>query len=154
MDKRVNELRERLWKKKAALQQKENVPVSGGCFNHKKKCFYLWHIWAEVNTCLGRAAQMLDVQFLSIHGGSLVLLKYFSWYIDVNLLTVYEQEDILCCRGISFSDFVVITASFIYVEVSEKASFLVLEYNFSFVLYFLTSSSDFVQHTIHYIFFP
>uniref|UniRef100_A0A8B9CCZ5 Tumor protein p53 binding protein 2 n=1 Tax=Anser brachyrhynchus TaxID=132585 RepID=A0A8B9CCZ5_9AVES len=28
MDKRVNELRERLWKKKAALQQKENVPVS------------------------------------------------------------------------------------------------------------------------------
>ncbi|XP_044288567.1 apoptosis-stimulating of p53 protein 2 isoform X1 [Varanus komodoensis] len=27
MDKRVNELRERLWKKKAALQQKENVPV-------------------------------------------------------------------------------------------------------------------------------
>lgn len=33
MDKRVNELRERLWKKKAALQQKENVPVSAGCFN-------------------------------------------------------------------------------------------------------------------------
>lgn len=30
MDKRVNELRERLWKKKAALQQKENVPVSVG----------------------------------------------------------------------------------------------------------------------------
>ncbi|KYO43539.1 apoptosis-stimulating of p53 protein 2 isoform X1 [Alligator mississippiensis] len=28
MDKRVNELRERLWKKKAALQQKENVPIS------------------------------------------------------------------------------------------------------------------------------
>lgn len=28
MDKRVNELKERLWKKKAALQQKENVPVS------------------------------------------------------------------------------------------------------------------------------
>ncbi|KAE8600394.1 hypothetical protein XENTR_v10013232, partial [Xenopus tropicalis] len=28
MDKRVNELRERLWKKKVALQQKENVPVS------------------------------------------------------------------------------------------------------------------------------
>ncbi|NXH14407.1 ASPP2 protein, partial [Bucco capensis] len=28
MDKRVNELRERLWKKKAALQQKENVSVS------------------------------------------------------------------------------------------------------------------------------
>ncbi|XP_063160157.1 apoptosis-stimulating of p53 protein 2 isoform X2 [Candoia aspera] len=28
MDKRVNELRERLWKKKAALQQKENVPAS------------------------------------------------------------------------------------------------------------------------------
>ncbi|XP_075386761.1 apoptosis-stimulating of p53 protein 2 isoform X2 [Tenrec ecaudatus] len=28
MDKRVNELRDRLWKKKAALQQKENVPVS------------------------------------------------------------------------------------------------------------------------------
>ncbi|KAG2467190.1 ASPP2 protein, partial [Polypterus senegalus] len=27
MDKRVNELRDRLWKKKAALQQKENVPV-------------------------------------------------------------------------------------------------------------------------------
>ena len=39
MDKRVNELRERLWKKKAALQQKENVPVSGGCFNHKKSAF-------------------------------------------------------------------------------------------------------------------
>lgn len=30
MDKRVNELRDRLWKKKAALQQKENLPVSGG----------------------------------------------------------------------------------------------------------------------------
>ncbi|CAN2387491.1 Tumor protein p53 binding protein 2 [Pristimantis euphronides] len=28
MDKRVNELRDRLWKKKAALQQKENVPIS------------------------------------------------------------------------------------------------------------------------------
>lgn len=28
MDKRVSELRERLWKKKAALQQKENLPVS------------------------------------------------------------------------------------------------------------------------------
>lgn len=28
MDKRVNELRDRLWKKKAALQQKENFPVS------------------------------------------------------------------------------------------------------------------------------
>ncbi|MBN3275613.1 ASPP2 protein, partial [Polyodon spathula] len=28
MDKRVNELRDRLWKKKAALQHKENVPVS------------------------------------------------------------------------------------------------------------------------------
>lgn len=28
MDKRVNELRDRLWKKKVALQQKENVPVS------------------------------------------------------------------------------------------------------------------------------
>lgn len=30
MDKRVNELRDRLWKKKAALQQKENLPVSDG----------------------------------------------------------------------------------------------------------------------------
>lgn len=29
MDKRVNELRDRLWKKKAALQQKENLLVSG-----------------------------------------------------------------------------------------------------------------------------
>lgn len=29
MDKRVNELRDRLWKKKAALQQKESLPVSG-----------------------------------------------------------------------------------------------------------------------------
>lgn len=29
MDKRVNELRDRLWKKKAALQQKENLPVRG-----------------------------------------------------------------------------------------------------------------------------
>lgn len=29
MDRRVAELRERLWKKKAALQQKENLPVSG-----------------------------------------------------------------------------------------------------------------------------
>lgn len=29
MEKRVNELRDRLWKKKAALQQKENLPVSG-----------------------------------------------------------------------------------------------------------------------------
>lgn len=28
MDKRVAELRERLWKKKAALQQKANLPVS------------------------------------------------------------------------------------------------------------------------------
>lgn len=28
MDKRVSELRDRLWKKKAALQQKENLPVS------------------------------------------------------------------------------------------------------------------------------
>lgn len=28
MDKRVNELRDRLWKKKVALQQKENVPIS------------------------------------------------------------------------------------------------------------------------------
>ncbi|XP_063300116.1 apoptosis-stimulating of p53 protein 2 isoform X2 [Pelobates fuscus] len=28
MDKRVSELRDRLWKKKAALQQKENVPIS------------------------------------------------------------------------------------------------------------------------------
>lgn len=28
MDKRINELRDRLWKKKAALQQKENLPVS------------------------------------------------------------------------------------------------------------------------------
>lgn len=28
MDKRVIELRDRLWKKKAALQQKENLPVS------------------------------------------------------------------------------------------------------------------------------
>lgn len=30
--KRVNELRDRLWKKKAALQQKENLPVSWVCF--------------------------------------------------------------------------------------------------------------------------
>jgi len=36
MDKRVNELRERLWKKKAALQQKENVPVSAGYLITKK----------------------------------------------------------------------------------------------------------------------
>ncbi|NXC13708.1 ASPP2 protein, partial [Corythaeola cristata] len=36
MDKRVNELRERLWKKKAALQQKENVPVSVGYLITKK----------------------------------------------------------------------------------------------------------------------
>lgn len=28
MDKRIIELRDRLWKKKAALQQKENLPVS------------------------------------------------------------------------------------------------------------------------------
>lgn len=28
MDKRISELRDRLWKKKAALQQKENLPVS------------------------------------------------------------------------------------------------------------------------------
>lgn len=27
MDKRISELRDRLWKKKAALQQKENLPV-------------------------------------------------------------------------------------------------------------------------------
>ncbi|XP_039593791.1 apoptosis-stimulating of p53 protein 2-like isoform X2 [Polypterus senegalus] len=31
MDKRVNELRDRLWKKKAALQQKENVPLAIRC---------------------------------------------------------------------------------------------------------------------------
>lgn len=37
MDKRVNELRERLWKKKAALQQKENVPVSMAYLIAKKK---------------------------------------------------------------------------------------------------------------------
>lgn len=61
MDKRVNELRERLWKKKAALQQKENVPVSGGFFSYQKKGFYLWHIWTKVKACLGRAVQMLDV---------------------------------------------------------------------------------------------
>lgn len=36
MGKRVNELRDRLWKKKAALQQKENLPVSP--FN-TTKCF-------------------------------------------------------------------------------------------------------------------
>lgn len=43
MDKRVNELRDRLWKKKAALQQKENLPVSAdtikllpGQFTHAK----------------------------------------------------------------------------------------------------------------------
>uniref|UniRef100_A0A669CU12 Tumor protein p53 binding protein, 2a n=1 Tax=Oreochromis niloticus TaxID=8128 RepID=A0A669CU12_ORENI len=29
MDKRISELRDRLWKKKAALQQKENLPVTG-----------------------------------------------------------------------------------------------------------------------------
>lgn len=28
MDRRLAELRQRLWKKKAALQQKENLPVS------------------------------------------------------------------------------------------------------------------------------
>lgn len=31
MDRRVSELRDRLWKKKAALQQKENLPVRAGC---------------------------------------------------------------------------------------------------------------------------
>uniref|UniRef100_H2U1S4 Tumor protein p53 binding protein, 2a n=1 Tax=Takifugu rubripes TaxID=31033 RepID=H2U1S4_TAKRU len=31
MDKRISELRDRLWKKKAALQQKENLPVNSSC---------------------------------------------------------------------------------------------------------------------------
>lgn len=35
MDKRISELRDRLWKKKAALQQKENLPVSIIAPNHK-----------------------------------------------------------------------------------------------------------------------
>uniref|UniRef100_A0A6Q2Z753 Tumor protein p53 binding protein, 2b n=1 Tax=Esox lucius TaxID=8010 RepID=A0A6Q2Z753_ESOLU len=35
MDKRVAELRERLWKKKAALKQKENLPVSQSCGNSR-----------------------------------------------------------------------------------------------------------------------
>ena len=34
MDKRILELRERLWKKKAALQQKENLPVSDNAVTH------------------------------------------------------------------------------------------------------------------------
>lgn len=43
MDKRVAELRDRLWKKKAALQQKENLPVSNfplfiGLFLFWQKC--------------------------------------------------------------------------------------------------------------------
>lgn len=42
MDKRVNELRERLWKKKAALQQKENVPVSARKEN--KNPILLWKL--------------------------------------------------------------------------------------------------------------
>lgn len=50
MDKRVNELRERLWKKKAALQQKENVPVSVGYLITKK--FSLWPVQSEVKTGL------------------------------------------------------------------------------------------------------
>ncbi len=33
MDRRVGELRDRLWKKKAALQQKENLPVSVSHFS-------------------------------------------------------------------------------------------------------------------------
>lgn len=38
MDKRISELRDRLWKKKAALQQKENLPVSIVTYtSHKKK---------------------------------------------------------------------------------------------------------------------
>lgn len=35
MDKRISELRDRLWKKKAALQQKENLPVSIVLPQHK-----------------------------------------------------------------------------------------------------------------------
>lgn len=35
MDKRISELRDRLWKKKVALQQKENLPVS----LNKRKAF-------------------------------------------------------------------------------------------------------------------
>lgn len=37
MDKRISELRDRLWKKKAALQQKENLPVSIFCHRPYKK---------------------------------------------------------------------------------------------------------------------
>lgn len=37
MDKRVNELRDRLWKKKAALQQKENLSVSGLSRNRPRR---------------------------------------------------------------------------------------------------------------------
>lgn len=40
MDKRISELRDRLWKKKAALQQKENLPVSTFCRRQYKKCIH------------------------------------------------------------------------------------------------------------------
>lgn len=39
MDKRISELRDRLWKKKAALQQKENLPVSSVTHINIKKTF-------------------------------------------------------------------------------------------------------------------
>lgn len=51
MDKRVNELRERLWKKKAALQQKENVPVSVG-YLITKEITSSMSLQSEVKTCL------------------------------------------------------------------------------------------------------
>lgn len=57
-----------------------------------------------------------------------------TYLLFMNKMTSYVVE--------FFSDF--ITASFILAEASKKASFLVLEYNFAFVLYFLTSSSDFL----------
>lgn len=101
MDKRVNELRERLWKKKAALQQKENVPVSVRYLITKELIsFVTWQ--SEGKTCLwGKPVQMLllFIFFFLSSGGSLVLLKYFSWYVGVNLLTLYGQKLSLCCCG-------------------------------------------------------
>lgn len=47
---------------------------------------------------------MLDWLLLSISGGSLVLLKCFSWYVGVNLLILYGQELLRCC-GFSFRYF-------------------------------------------------
>lgn len=47
MDKRVNELRDRLWKKKAALQHKESLPVGGRWLPRGSRAPRPGALWAE-----------------------------------------------------------------------------------------------------------